>query len=108
MNPGKLDRRILIQVRVVTRDDTGSRVETWSDLVTVWAAKVRTAQTESTIAGGERPRQVTTWEIRNRAITSANHRVRYNSETYEISGITETGGRSNRMLLETHALGGLS
>lgn len=31
MNPGKLDRRITIQSRVMSKDATGARVETWAD-----------------------------------------------------------------------------
>lgn len=37
MNPGKLNKRILIQKRVCEVDENGFEVEFWQDVKTVWA-----------------------------------------------------------------------
>lgn len=107
MDPGQLDRRITIQSRTVTRDETGSRVEKWADLTSVWAKLEKTTADESEIADSERPRQKMTWRIRHMAIDSTTHRVTHKGKTYEITGITEAGGRQSFLILETYALGGV-
>ena len=37
MKAGKLDRRITIQQRTTTQDNSGRPATVWADLVTVWA-----------------------------------------------------------------------
>lgn len=107
MDPGALDRRITIQARTMSRDDTGSRIESWVDLVSVWAKREKETADESTIAGSERPRQRLTWKIRHRVVDSTSHRITYKGDTFEIVGITEAGGRENFLILETYALEGV-
>lgn len=38
IDPGQLNKQVTIQVRSSTRDAVGGQVETWADVVTVWAA----------------------------------------------------------------------
>lgn len=105
MNAGKLDRRVSLQVRTTTKDNTGTRLETWAEESAIWAELMATTGSESSVDGALRERQATRWRIRYRAGVSSNtHRIVYNSKTYEITGITETGGREAFLILETYAL----
>lgn len=102
MNPGKLDRRIVLQIRVVSKDTTGSRVETWADSATVWAEFVRQSGKESTLADADRSQDMQQFRIRFRNINSTDYRIIYRSKFYDITGITEEG-RSVGLLLDTVA-----
>ena len=102
MNCSKLDRRIVLQLRVVSKDATGSRVETWADAATVWAEKVKQSGKESTIADADRSQDTQQFRVRFRDINSTDYRVAYRSKTYDIQGITEEG-RSEGLLLDTVA-----
>lgn len=103
MNPGKLDRRIVLQVRTLSRDGTGSRVETWSDSATLWAEVVTQKGSEKSAADAERPVDSRQFRIRHRAIDPTNHRILYQSKFYNITGTTEEPGRRSTLLLDTYA-----
>lgn len=106
MNPGKLDRRIVLQVRVLSRDATGSRVETWADSATVCAEFVRQTGREANLADAERSQEQQQFRIRFRNINATDYRVLYRSKFYDIRGISEEG-RTEFLLLDTvatHAL----
>lgn len=102
MNPGKLNRRVIIQARTLTRDSTGSPVESWADSATVWAEAVTQKGAESSMADSERGRDTRQFRIRYRAITSESNRLLYQSSFYNITGITEEGIRTS-ILLDTVA-----
>jgi SPP1 family predicted phage head-tail adaptor len=104
MNPGKLDRRISIYVRTVTRDDTGTRVEKWTEQEKVWAEMMQDKGSKSEVADTEQPRQIRKWRIRYREIDSANHRIIYGGKTYQITGTEQTGGREGYLIVESYAL----
>ena len=107
MNCSKLDRRIVPQLRVVSRDATGSRVETWTSQPAIWAEKVKQSGKESTIADADRSQDMQQFRIRFRNINSTDYRVVYQSKTYDITGITEEG-RSEWLLLDTVATQAIS
>jgi head-tail adaptor len=94
MNPGKLNRRLVIQARIKTRDATGSTVSTWADSARVWA--------EAEVVDSDRPQQSRQFRIRHMAISSENHRILYQSQFFNITGITEEGVR-NTLLLDAKA-----
>ncbi len=102
MNPGKLDRRVVIQVRVFSKDATGSRVETWSDHATVWAELVtaKAKPNEVQIADADRATEVQQFRMRYRTITSTGYRLLYRSKFFNITGITEER-RQASLLLDT-------
>jgi SPP1 family predicted phage head-tail adaptor len=102
MNPGKLNRRVIIQSRTKTRDATGSTVSTWADESTVWAEAVTHKSSEAEIVDSDRTQQTRQFRIRHRTITSEDHRILYQSQFFNITGITEEGIR-NTLLLDTVA-----
>ena len=104
MNPGKLDRRITVQVRTLTKDAVGGRVETWVDSFSCWAEAVRVRQTEATVADADRATEERQFRIRHRAgLASGTHRVFYQLRFYDITGIDEEG-RQESLLITARAV----
>ncbi len=102
MNPGKLDRRIVLQVRTVSKDAAGGRVETWADSATICAELVRASGNEATKADSDRYQTAQQFRIRYRAINPADHRILYKSRFYDIQSVTEEG-RQTTLILDTTA-----
>lgn len=98
MNPGKLDRRITIQVRTYTRDASNTKVETWANQCSVWAEYVSQRGKESEIAGADRSQENQQFRIRYRSIAPGTHRIRYSGKTYDIVGIAEEGRQQSLLL----------
>lgn len=102
MNSGKLNRRIVIQSRTVTKDTAGGRVEIWADSATVWAELVTQRGTVANIADADRNQDTSRFRIRYRAINTSDNRILYKLRFYDIKGITEEGIK-NTLLLDTVA-----
>ena len=108
MNPGKMDRRITVQVRSLSKDAAGGRVESWSDAFQCWAELVSNASNEGVTAGAERSSSDKQFRIRYRSnIESGTHRVLYQLKFYDITGIEEEG-RQDRLLLTCRSLQALT
>lgn len=107
MNPGKLDRRIVIQVRTLTKDATGTRVETWSDHATVWAQYVQHRAGASVIADTDRTQDDQQFRIRTRAINPTDHRILYRSKFYDIKSVSDEG-RGEYLLIDAVATQSIS
>ena len=107
MNPGKLDRRIVLQKRVVSKDATGSRVQTWADESTVWAEFVKRTGKESTQADADRSSDFQQFRIRFRTLSAADYRILYRSKFYDITAVIEEG-RGNSLLIDATATQGIS
>lgn len=104
MNPGKLNRRIVLQSRSYSKDATGAGVETWATLATVWAELLTQSQRESLVADADRNTDDSTFRIRWRSgLTSEGLRVSYGGRYYNVTGITEEGIK-NGLLLECQAI----
>lgn len=108
MNPGRLDRRIILQGRTLTQDDYGGRVETWLDLVSVWAELLPESASESNVADAERSVNRQRFRIRYIPIDSESTRINYKGAIYQITGITEERGRQSYLVVNTEKIGGLS
>ena len=98
MNPGKLNRRIVIQVRTLTKDAAGGRIMTWADSATTWAELVMQRGAEATVADGDRTIETRQFRIRYRAIETDTHRILYQSKFYDIRSITEEGIKTTLLL----------
>lgn len=103
MRSGKLDRRITVQVRSVTRDATGGEVETWTNAYDIWAERETTGATER-FAASQRIADVDTlFRIRwnddvERLVTPQSHRITYRGRWYEVLGVVEIGRREGLWL----------
>ena len=108
MNAGRLDRRITIQSRTLTKDATGGRVETWADSAEVWAQRMPVSASESTLADAERPETRVRFRIRHMTLDATTNRIVYGGAAHEIIGIQEDGGRQSFLMVETRTIGGLA
>jgi len=98
MNPGKLNRRIVLQKRTLTKDSTGSRVQTWSDHATVWAEQIKQSGKAAGLADSDANQDARQFRIRYRAIDATNYRILYQSKFFTLAGITEEGVKTTIIL----------
>lgn len=93
LNPGQLDRRIVLQNRTTAANAYNEPVETWATLATVWA-KVEypvTGSDEATEQNLNVARRRVDFTIRYRADVGFVERITYNGGTYDIERISELG-----------------
>lgn len=96
MRSGQLREQITIQAPTTAADSIGSQVETFSDVVTVWASVVGTTGTE--IQKDDGIEAATTYTVTMRylnsvTITSAN-RLSWNGQTLEILSVVNDPKRT--------------
>lgn len=97
LSGGSLDRRIVIQRMTVTPSAYNEPIETWATHLTLWARKFDTSAGEAMRAAEVGASLTARFTVRNTADTSgitAKDRVVYDSKTYNITGVRETGGRN--------------
>lgn len=107
MNAGRMDRRITLQSRAMTRDETGSRSEAWQTAAEIWAERMNVSTSEAIQSDAERVEVRARWRIRHREISETNHRIIHDGNVYQILGKIEEG-REKTIILETRAIGGVS
>lgn len=105
MNIGKLDRRIQIQSRILTKDDAGGIVESWQDVCHSWAEKIEDRGKQSEVADADRADNQGLWRIRYKAImrgvsSAGIYRFIYGGEVFDITH-TKEEGRKIAMILTT-------
>ena len=96
MLAGKLDRRITISRATETRDAVNAIVQTWADLVTVWASKRDVSDGERFQSGTRNASKMTRFQIRwspTVADVNAKDRVVFEGITYDIQNAKELGRR---------------
>ena len=95
MNPGELNRRIVIQRNAVTTDDSANIIETWSTYATVWAAKRGLSGREYYAASAVQAETDVVYTIRYSAtaagITAGMQIV--DGATYNIKSVIDKDGR---------------
>lgn len=93
---GDLDRRITIQRASVVKNGFGESVETWSDLVSVWAQFRAVSDGEKWRAGlvesREIARFIVRWSTTLAGVTSKD-RLTFDGRSWGITGIKEVGDR---------------
>lgn len=96
MRAGELDRRVTLQRAAVTRDELNNPVETWSDLVTVWA-KYEPVSDGEKFRAGERASEIgarfTVRYSSQVADLSPKDRLIFAGRTYAITRVKEVGRR---------------
>lgn len=101
LDPGKFDRKIIIQTYTVTKDSYGQAVKTWATYATVRAAMgydwtgTEGEQTEIRVAASD-----IRWTIRYKAGVTEKMRISYGSDYYWIKQVV-TKGRLQYMELVT-------
>jgi SPP1 family predicted phage head-tail adaptor len=104
MNPGKLDRRVTIQVRVQQTGTDGFVTESWVDLFSVYAARENVAASRRSSDGLDISTSGEVFTVRYRAGISTAHRLIFEGRPYAITSVTEIGRRDGmRLTAETAA-----
>ena len=94
MRAGKLDRRITIQrVTVATPNGFNEPIETWGDVVTVWAQQRPNRGAERFSSQEINGQAVMTFHIRYRADLTVKHRIVYGGRIWNIVDVREVGRR---------------
>jgi SPP1 family predicted phage head-tail adaptor len=99
MNPGKLDRRIVIQALTTVTDALGSITETWADLATVWAEYVPLSGLEQIEAGKLTSRSIAKFRIRYRAGLTTKHRIVADGSTYNIRHLEDHRRKGEHVMM---------
>lgn len=108
MNPGRMDRRITVQVRTLSKDAAGGRTETWADSFKCWAELVKHTAAEGITADADRSTDERQFRIRYRTgLASGTHRILYQLKFYDITAIEEEG-RQDRLLLTCRSVQSLT
>ena len=92
---GRLDKRITIQRKTTTPNDYGELIETWVDLVTVWAIYLPARGSERFAAQQQIAEIDTVFRIRYRQGVTAMDRIVYNGRTYDIKAVVDMCGRKD-------------
>ena len=102
MNPGKLNRRLTIQSRTVTKDSAGGKVETWADVFDCWAELVQSKGSEGNAADSDRPSNEKQFRLRWKSgIEADTHRILYKLVFYDISEVIEEGVKTSLLIRAT-------
>jgi SPP1 family predicted phage head-tail adaptor len=96
---GKLDRRITIQERTVTRDSAGGETVTWVDRATVWASKNDVSGRDQLLANQMAATGLVRFWIRHRSDVVGTDRIVYDDTAYDIQHIAEIGRREGLDIL---------
>jgi SPP1 family predicted phage head-tail adaptor len=104
IDPGKLDRRIVIQSPTTTRDAGGGVVRTWSTLATVWAERTFLSGGRLFAAAAKNSEATVLFRIRYLGTVRAFMRVVHGQATYEIVAPPVELGRRHLMELECRAI----
>lgn len=96
MDSGKLDQRIVVQVRTAGRNEIGEETETWEADGNPWARLVETPGREF-LKGDIQSEGKAVFQIRYRSIDST-YRVTWNGTVYQIDAVTGTRRQGYRWL----------
>lgn len=86
---GNLDRRITIQEKVITTNDYGEEVVTWTDTTTVWASIKYKSGNERTSAEQLVAMNMVVFQVRYLSWLTEEHRIVYRDDNYDILWISE-------------------
>lgn len=89
MRAGRMDRRIVIQSVSRVQDASGEPLESWSTLATVWAAVSPIRGNERFVDSQEKAERTTRFRIRYRSDVTADNRISYDGNIYDIEAVIE-------------------
>ncbi len=96
MQAGRLDKRIVLQHRVIAKDAQNEDVETYTTYDTIWAGKRDASARELFSSQQGIAENTCRFEIRHRTDVLYTDRIVYGSLNYNIRQIAEIG-RNNRL-----------
>ena len=96
-NPGRLDRRVVLQYKSVTRDSVGGEVISWTNGATVWAAKVPVGGGRFFNAEAKQYDSSLQYVIRHRTDVETGWRLVHGDDVFEVVSV-DPGEARNRFL----------
>ncbi len=90
---GRMDRKITLRQRVLSRDSMGGVSETWQDMAVVFAEKLDIIGREFIAAQQVNAEISTKFRIRYRVDINTTWRISYDGRDYDIISIAELGRR---------------
>jgi SPP1 family predicted phage head-tail adaptor len=106
MQAGKLDQRITLQQKSVTRAANGEEVVTWGDVATVWAEAIPLRGREFFAAAQMQQAVDVRFRIRQRSGLTGDMRLQWKSQPYDITAIIP-GTAQYAGMLEIMAVNGV-
>lgn len=99
MQAGKLDREITIQQATLTQDSFGEPDAVWTDYATLWAQVIGIRAEERVVSGRVLAVKVNRFRTRYKSGITEKMRIKYDSDYYNVRGITEIGRQDGLELL---------
>lgn len=93
MRAGRLDRRVTLQRRAITRDAAGGAIEGWSSAFSCWAERRDVRGSERLEAGAVTATADAVFRIRWRAGIDATWRLMEGATGWDIEAVAELGRR---------------
>lgn len=103
-DPGRLDRRIVLQTASVTRDAMGGEVITWVTTATVWARKMPVSGGRFYSAESKNYDASLEYTIRHRTDVVTGMRVVHGDDTFEIVSVNPGEARNRYLTLGVRAV----
>ena len=98
MEPGRLDRRILILQRSTSTDAWNQNLGSYVQVLEVWAEVKDLGAKEREEADQRVTVNPKIFTIRYRSEVSTKHRISYDGDIYQITGITEIGRKEGQRI----------
>jgi SPP1 family predicted phage head-tail adaptor len=99
MRAGLLRHQITIQTSTVSRDSSGSTIDTWATYAVVMAAYEPQSGSESFKEDQEQATQTVKYRIRFLAGITPKMRVLFDSRVFDILSVIDVGGRNKQLHL---------
>lgn len=99
MDSGSMDQRVTLQSRSVVKDAMGQDTITWVDVATVWARRINQRSAEAFQAAQMGDDDVVELHIRHRADVLTTWRLQWGGVGYDITSVSDFGGRKDRTRL---------
>jgi len=90
---GRLDRRVKIFKRTLSKSSSGQSIETFAELFEVWARLLPVSAGELVKSESIHAKQTVIWELRYRKGIEETYQLRYEGKIYKITGVQETKRR---------------
>ena len=105
MRAGKLRQRVTIQTKILTANDYGEPVESWTTAtpVTVWGelTPLLAGTREAFAAQGAQFQARVSWQcrLRWREISPVTNRLVIDGRTFEVTGVMDPDGRKHELVV---------
>jgi SPP1 family predicted phage head-tail adaptor len=99
MKTTNLRNRITLQQKLITKDPEGIPMETWQDIVTIWAAVEPLRGREYFQAATVQSQNMIRFTTRYRKGITSEMRILYDSKSYDIQSIIDVNGRHQQLEL---------